>query len=387
MENPGEASGEDWAADPDYLVRPYVSHSVDQPSEPLDDPEAAASASSGGAAASGWYGPVAPQEPPTAPLPAAVAVGSGRHGGTAGRRRALTAAPRKWYLTAYRLYIAVGAAVVIVAFVGGVLLLALPGHSAPVTASKCPPGGCHRVAGQTPGSVLPVTAPSATASAHPAAFTSPTAPSSATRAATTGATTTRTAAAPTTAAPSASATTARSVAPTGSSSSPAPSPTTTAPGLTPGSTISIRATTACCTSFYIRHDDNDNRVVITQITRGSPPNDKADATWIVRAGLANSSCVSFESANEPGMYLRHFHFELYLDQDDGSSQFADDATFCPQPGNSGQGYSFQSVNHPDEYIRHYDYVVYIASDGGRNPWDDSNLWPDDTTWLVSQPWG
>jgi hypothetical protein len=376
MENPGEASGEDWAADPDSLVRPYVSHSVDHPSEPLDDPEAAAS---GGLAASGWYGPVAPQEHPTAPLPAAVA------GGTAGRRRALTAAPRKWYLTAYRLSIAAGAAIVIVAFVGGVLLLALPGHSAPVLASKCPPGGCHRVAGLAPSGTLPVTAPSGTASAHPAAFTSPTAPPSATRAATTGATTTRTDAAPT-AAPSASATTARSVAPTGSSS-PAPSPTTTAPGLTPGSTISIRATTACCTSFYIRHDDSDNRVVITQITPGSPPNDKADATWIVQAGLANGSCVSFESANDPGQYLRHQSFELYLDQNDGSSQFADDATFCPQPGNSGQGYSFQSVNYPDEYIRHYDYVMYIASDGGQNPWDTSNLWPDDTTWLVSQPWG
>jgi len=127
--------------------------------------------------------------------------------------------------------------------------------------------------------------------------------------------------------------------------------------------------------------------VITQITPGSPPNDKADATWIVQAGLANGSCVSFESANGPGLYLRHQNFELYLDQNDGSSQFANDATFCPQPGNSGQGYSFQSVNYPDEYIRHYDYVVYIASDGGRNPWDDANLWPDDTTWLVSQPWG
>jgi non-reducing end alpha-L-arabinofuranosidase len=128
-------------------------------------------------------------------------------------------------------------------------------------------------------------------------------------------------------------------------------------------------------------------VVITQITAGSSAQTKADATWLVQAGLANSSCISFESVNDPGEYLRHYDFELYLDPDDGSAQFAMDATFCPQPGNSGQGYSFQSINYPNKYIRHFDYVVYIASDGGSNPWDNPNLWPDDTTWLVTQPWG
>jgi hypothetical protein len=128
-------------------------------------------------------------------------------------------------------------------------------------------------------------------------------------------------------------------------------------------------------------------VVITQITQGDPATAKADATWIVQSGLANSSCISFESANDPGEYLRHYDFELYLNPDDGTWQFAQDATFCPQPGNSGQGYSFQSVNYPYKYIRHYDYVVYIASDGGSHPWDNSRLWPDDTTWQVSQPWG
>lgn len=126
--------------------------------------------------------------------------------------------------------------------------------------------------------------------------------------------------------------------------------------------------------------------MITQVTSGSPGSVKADATWVVQAGLADSSCVSFESANQPGQYLRHFDFELYLGPNDGSGQFADDATFCPRAGNSGHGYSLQSVNYPYKYIRHYDYVVYIASDGGSNPWDTPTLWPDDTTFLVDQPW-
>jgi hypothetical protein len=167
--------------------------------------------------------------------------------------------------------------------------------------------------------------------------------------------------------------------------SPTPSPTATTPQPTPGSWVSIQATTPCCTSFYISHDGRDNTVVITQITPGSPATVKADATWIVRAGLADSSCISFESANQPGEYLRHYDFELYL-QRGGGSQFADDATFCPRRGNSSRGYSFQSVNYPDKYIRHYDYVVHIGSDGGSNPWDTPTWWPDDTTWLVDRPW-
>jgi hypothetical protein len=107
----------------------------------------------------------------------------------------------------------------------------------------------------------------------------------------------------------------------------------------------------------------------------------------VRPGLADRLCVSFESANDPGYYLRHFDFEIYLGQDDGSGQFALDATFCRRPGNSGQDSSFESYNSPSMYIRHYDYVVYLASDGGSLQRDTPTLWPYDTTWQIIQPWG
>jgi hypothetical protein len=156
--------------------------------------------------------------------------------------------------------------------------------------------------------------------------------------------------------------------------------------LTPGSRVSLQATTACCTSDYLRHDDADTKVVISSISSSSSATDKADASWIVRRGLANSSCVSFESANNPGQFLRHYNFELYLNTDDGNSLFAQDATFCPKSGNSGQGTSFQSDNYPTKYIRHYDYTVYIASDGGSNSWDSTTSWAADTSWLVDQPW-
>ncbi len=154
--------------------------------------------------------------------------------------------------------------------------------------------------------------------------------------------------------------------------------------LTPGSEISLRATTTCCTSDYLRH--YDNQAIISAISSSSPSLDKNDATWIVRRGLADSSCVSFESRNYPGDYLRHQNFVLHRQPDDGSALFTADATFCPQAGKSGQGTSFQSHNYPAKYLRHYDSNVYIASDGGSNTWDTATLWTDDVSWAVSQPW-
>ncbi|GAA0698518.1 alpha-L-arabinofuranosidase B [Kitasatospora atroaurantiaca] len=158
--------------------------------------------------------------------------------------------------------------------------------------------------------------------------------------------------------------------------------------LTPGSRISLRATTApCCTSHYLRHDDADTKVVISATNSSSSATDKADATWIVRAGLAHSSCVSFESANSPGQFLRHYNYQLYLNTDNGGGAFAQDATFCPTAGNSGTGTSFRSVNFPTKYLRHYNYTAYIASNGGSNSWDSTTSWAADTSWLVDQPWG
>ena len=153
-----------------------------------------------------------------------------------------------------------------------------------------------------------------------------------------------------------------------------------------GSRVSLQATTSCCTGDYLKHDDSDTKVVIASITSGSSSTAKADATWIVHPGLAHSSCVSFESANNAGQYLRHSNFELYLNANDGTSQFAQDATFCSQPGNSGQGISFESWNYPAKFIRHYNFTAYIASDGGSNAWDATNLWSQDSSWLVASPW-
>jgi len=155
---------------------------------------------------------------------------------------------------------------------------------------------------------------------------------------------------------------------------------------TPGSRVSVQATTACCTADYLQHDTADDNVVIAPVTASSSATIKGNATWIVRAGLANSSCVSFESANAAGRFLRHQNFQLHLQSNDGSALFRQDATFCTGTGNSGQGLSFRSTNFPDRYLRHYAFTAYIASNGGPNTFDAAASWAADTSWLRATPW-
>ena len=156
--------------------------------------------------------------------------------------------------------------------------------------------------------------------------------------------------------------------------------------LDPGPLVSLQATNNGASSGYIKHDDSDDLVVVAPVTAGSSSTDKQDATFVEAAGLANPSCVSFESVNKPGSYLRHINFQFHLQPNDGSSLFAMDATFCAGTGNSGQGTSFQSVDFPGRFIRNFNNVVYLAANGGSNPWDTATGWPVDTSWLVAQPW-
>ncbi|MBV9563453.1 MAG: AbfB domain-containing protein [Bradyrhizobium sp.] len=155
--------------------------------------------------------------------------------------------------------------------------------------------------------------------------------------------------------------------------------------LTPGSEISLQATTPCCSGDYVRNQNG--AVIIAPITSGSTEQDKGDATWIVRRGLANAACVSFESKNNPGDFLRHQNAALRMQPFDGTALNRSDATFCPEPGKDGKGNSFHSLNYPTKYIRHYYGEVYIASNGSdTNPWDTTVLWTSDTSFAVGPPW-
>ncbi|HET7501384.1 MAG TPA: AbfB domain-containing protein, partial [Kofleriaceae bacterium] len=153
--------------------------------------------------------------------------------------------------------------------------------------------------------------------------------------------------------------------------------------LTPGSTISLRATTACCTTRFARHQNGN--VVTSVITSTSVQVDKDNGTFIVRRGLANNACVSFESRDFPGDFLRHQNFQLHRQPNDGSALFRADATFCPQAGMNGQGTSFASFNFPTRFIRHFNNTLFIASNGGTNNFDTATSWADDVSWIVTSP--
>ncbi|RSM62109.1 beta-galactosidase [Actinoplanes sp. ATCC 53533] len=154
-----------------------------------------------------------------------------------------------------------------------------------------------------------------------------------------------------------------------------------------GQTRSFRVTTAGYDNRYLRHRDSLARTDV--INAGSTLTDRQDATFTVRAGLADSTCSTFESVNFPGRYLRHAGYRLQIATNDGTTVFAQDATFCAQPGRSGGAgtVSLESINYPGYYWRHYAEVVYIATDGGGNAWDNPGSYAADATWNNAAPLG
>jgi GH43 family beta-xylosidase len=86
----------------------------------------------------------------------------------------------------------------------------------------------------------------------------------------------------------------------------------------------------------------------------------ADSQFRIVPGLAGSGTVSLESANFPGYYLRHKNFELWVEKNDGSAVFKNDATFYQRSGlASASGVSFESYNFPGRYIRHFNHLMYV----------------------------
>jgi hypothetical protein len=155
--------------------------------------------------------------------------------------------------------------------------------------------------------------------------------------------------------------------------------------LTVGQNRSFRVTTAGFDTRYLRHRDSLARTDV--INAASALVDRQDATFTVRAGLADSTCYTFESVNFPGRYLRHAAYRVQTATNDGTTTFQQDATFCAQPGlNGGSGnVSLESFNYPGYHWRHYAEAVYIAANGGGNAWDNPGSYAADATWNNAAP--
>jgi hypothetical protein len=109
--------------------------------------------------------------------------------------------------------------------------------------------------------------------------------------------------------------------------------------------------------YRVRHYNFVARV--DPISDTSPLLARRDSSFIVRRGLADTTCVSLESVNFPGRFLRHKNFALYVDPRNGSVLFDRDATFCALTGLNGQNTSLRSLNYPTRYIRQRDARLYL----------------------------
>jgi hypothetical protein len=145
-----------------------------------------------------------------------------------------------------------------------------------------------------------------------------------------------------------------------------------------GELVSLRVTTQGYTDRYLRHQDGVARTDV--LTDASSDVAKQDGTYWARNGLADASCLSFESRNFPGQFLRHANSRLRRDANDGSAGFAADATFCAREGFGGGGTSLESFNFRGSYLRHFNEAVYLARSGGPNPWDTAGSFAADATW-------
>ncbi|WP_308637647.1 AbfB domain-containing protein [Paenibacillus silvisoli] len=88
----------------------------------------------------------------------------------------------------------------------------------------------------------------------------------------------------------------------------------------------------------------------------------SQSQWRIVPGLADPAAISIESVSNPGRFLRHKNGEIWMDVNDGTTLFKNDATWRLRAGfSSGFGASFESFNFPGQYIRHMNGLLYITS--------------------------
>ena len=90
----------------------------------------------------------------------------------------------------------------------------------------------------------------------------------------------------------------------------------------------------------------------------------AEAQWKVVPGLGSSGCVSFESRQAPGEYLRHSGSEMRSEPLEAGTEFAEDATFCyraPLSGTDMVLHALESYNQRGSYVAREGDVVVLSA--------------------------
>ncbi|MEU7720806.1 AbfB domain-containing protein [Streptomyces tibetensis] len=115
---------------------------------------------------------------------------------------------------------------------------------------------------------------------------------------------------------------------------------------------------------------SDGYVRLDQIGSGQ----REDATFQRVAGLSDSSCYSFTTAD--GRYLRHRSFVLVANSDDGSSLFRQDATFCPRFWSRSGTLTLESVNYRGRFLRHRNFQLRL------DPLENSHQYYSDASFQI-----
>ncbi|PJC69198.1 arabinofuranosidase, partial [candidate division WWE3 bacterium CG_4_8_14_3_um_filter_42_11] len=90
--------------------------------------------------------------------------------------------------------------------------------------------------------------------------------------------------------------------------------------------------------------------------------------------------ISLEARNYPGYFLRHQDYRVKLHRNDGSQLFRQDATFCVKAGLADpNAVSLESKNYPGRYLRHRDGHLWVEAGDG------SDLYRKDATWRMVAP--
>ncbi|MGW2234465.1 AbfB domain-containing protein [Streptomyces sp. NPDC001759] len=115
------------------------------------------------------------------------------------------------------------------------------------------------------------------------------------------------------------------------------------------------------------------------VTGSSTTAQKQASSFTVVPGLADAKAFSFRDAS--GNYLRHYDFRGRFDANDGTSTFAEDATFVARTGTATGSVRFESYNYPGHYLRHYDYQLRV------DPTDGTDLFRQDSSFAPVTAWG
>jgi RNA polymerase sigma factor (sigma-70 family) len=119
--------------------------------------------------------------------------------------------------------------------------------------------------------------------------------------------------------------------------------------------------------------------VLTAVGPASDAAARERASLQVVAGLADPSCFSLRRPD--GRYLRHSSFRLRLSPDEGTVLFRQDATFCPRTGLRTGSVSLESVNYQGFFLRHVDDQMWIDKNDG------STQFQADSSFFIRPPLG